>query len=330
MSTLGACLIDGNSLGFAAQSANKLAVAGQQTQAIYGMVRTIRQIVMMHRVLTPIVLWDGVSWRKSIYPQYKAHRDKEAVTAHEKKAKADRDAYKSQKKHIARALRHLGVPQMVALNMEADDLAAILTKRYRAEKKKIILISGDKDWLQLVGPGVSWHDPIRDHRVNQGNFNEFTGLANPRQLVELKCLIGEPGDLGPGSGVGGIGDKSGREILHHFGSINGLLNLWIEGKVDPATGAVEGIDPSEWKAGKKVREFLDESGPGRDIFARNMRLIDLTTTERPKPHGLKLDKGLFDREAFADLCGEFAFKSILKELDTFLEPFDPAMKEEAA
>lgn len=318
MSTLGFCLIDGNSIGFAAQSSAKLSAGGQETQAIYGAIRTIRQIAMTHALLTPIVLWDGKSWRQTVYPQYKAHRDKEAVTAHEKKAKAERDAYKAQKKHIARGLQHIGILQSLAWNMEADDLAAIFTRRFRAQKKKVVLISGDKDWLQLVGPGVSWHDPIRDNRVSLSNFQEFTGLANPRQLVELKCLVGEPGDLGPGSGVGGIGDKKARELLDRFGSVAGFWNAWTDGSLKGE------------KLHKAFEAFADENGPGRDIFARNLTLIDLNTDKRPAPANLKLIKGKFDREAFIDFCGEFAFKSILKDLDGFLEPFDPALKEAEA
>jgi DNA polymerase-1 len=310
MSNLGYALADGNSLGFAAQTSARLSAGGQDTQAIYGVIRTVRQIVMTHALLTTVVLWDGRSWRKDVFPQYKAHRDKEAVTKHEKAQAEARASYKAQKKHLMRGLNLLGVTQVIAANMEADDLAAIMTDRYRAQKKKVVLISGDKDWLQLVGPGVSWHDPIRDHRVNMGSFNEFTGLANPRQLVELKCLMGEPGDLGPGSGVGGIGEKKARELLGRFGSVQGFLNAWMDGSL------------ADEKLPKAFRDFADEGLPGREIFARNQMLIDLRTPHRPPPHNLRVIKGAPDREAFADFCGEFAFQSILKDLDGFMEPFE--------
>lgn len=323
----GYCLIDLNSIGFAANAASKLTVAGQETQAIYGVLKTLRGILVKHPNLTPICLHDGVSWRKSVYPQYKAHRDKEAVTVHEKKAAADKAAYKRQKPHIARALKLIAVPQMIAANMEADDLAGILIKKARESKKKVVLISGDKDWLQLIGAGVSWHDPIRDNKVTPGNFAEFTQLANVRQFIELKCLIGEPGDLGPGSGVGGIGDKTGRELLNRFGSINNLLNLWIENQIDEKTGVVNGVD--DYKLSKKVMAFLDENSEGRTIFARNLRLIDLNTTERPDPIQMRLHKGELDREAFTDFCGEFAFRSILSDMDGWLEPFEARLKEMA-
>lgn len=318
MPSIGYCLIDGNSIGFAAQSASKLSAGGEPTQAIYGTIRTVRQIVATHNMLTPIVLWDGVSWRKHVFPEYKAHRDKVATTPHEKKAKAERDEYKRQKPQIARGLKLLGVPQMLSMNMEADDLAAILTKRFRANGKKVFLISGDKDWLQLVGPGVSWHDPIRDDRINGGNFAEKTGLANPRQLVELKCLVGEPGDLGPGSGVGGIGEKKARWLLETYGSVGGFLNAWIDGSL------------KDEKLHKAFLDFAAENSPGQEIFQRNLMLIDLRTEKRPEMLDPKLTKGAFNREGFIEFCGQFAFKSILKDIDAFLEPFDPAAREAMA
>ncbi|CAO3459975.1 hypothetical protein [Azospirillum argentinense] len=326
----GYIIIDGNSIGFAAQASTRLSVGGQETQAIFGTLRTVRAIRQSRPDLTPIVCWDGVSWRKDVYPQYKAHRDKEATSKHAVAMQAARAAFKTQRPHIAQALKHLGVAQFSALNMEADDLAAILVARYRPLGKKLLLVSGDKDWLQLIGPRTVWFDPIRDHRVSPAGFQEFTGLANVRQLVELKALVGEAGDLGPGSGVGGIGDKTAREILSRFGSVNSLCNLWIEGRIDAVTGVVAGVDPAAFKCSAKVRDFLDETKPGRAIFARNLRLIDLNTRERPAPYGPKLVKGRFDRAAFTDICDRFAFKSILKEFDAWVEPFDPALKEIAA
>lgn len=315
MSTTGYCLIDGNNVGFAAQSANRLSVGGQDTQAIYGVLRTIRQIAMTHAMLTPIVLWDGVTWRKSVYADYKANREKEATSAHDHQVKAMRASYRSQRPHITRGLRHLAVPQMIAMNLEADDLAGMLVKKARADKKKVILISGDKDWLQLVGPGVSWHDPIRDKRVNLGNFQEQTGYANPRQFLEGKALQGDASDNIPG--VGGIGEKGAQAILAKWGSVTALMNMWIENEL------------RDEKLPAKLVNFLNHDGPGPAAFVRNLRLMDLSGAHMPKPYGLKLDKGSFDKDAFAELCGEFAFKSILTDFNTWIEPFDPALKEAA-
>jgi hypothetical protein len=80
-----------------------------------------------------------------------------------------------------------------------------------------------------------------------------------------------------------------------------------------------------------LRDFADENGPGRDIFRRNLQLIDLTTPDRPEPSAPKLHKGALDRDAFTDLCGEFGFRSILKDFDTWLAPFEErlAVKEMA-
>ncbi|MBB5088392.1 5'-3' exonuclease [Roseospira marina] len=314
----GYVLIDGNSIGFAAQTSHKLSAGGSDTTAIFGVIRSVRQFAAQYGATRRlIVLWDGKGWRHTVYPEYKAHRSKPAVTAHEKAQRAARDSYKAQKKDIMRGLSLMGVDQVIAANMEADDLAAILTDRYRKQGKRILLISGDKDWLQLVGNKVAWFDPIRGKIITAGTFNEHTGLVNTRQFVEEKCLIGEPGDLGPGSGVGGIGAKKARDLLERFGSVGGFLNAWMDGSL------------KDEKLPKAFRDFADETLPGQSIFERNKTLVDLRTSARPSIVGLRVIKGAPDRDAFTEFCGAFAFQSILKDLDGFLEPFENAQKEAA-
>ena len=323
----GYLLIDGNSIGNASNNAPKLSAGGQPTQAIYGFLKTLRVVVQSNRELKPVILWDGRgNWRYRLYPDYKAHRNKPPVTATDHKMAAMREEYRQQKPLLQDLLLTLGVPQLTALNYEADDLAGLLVERYQPlpTVKKILLVSGDKDWCQLVRAKVRWYDPIREQRVGIANFNEQMGFANTRQMVEYKALIGEPGDLGPGQGVGGIGPKTAKTILDTFGSVDSLFNMRLDGSIDPATGVIKDVDPKVFKANAKLLAFLPEDSPGRLTFTRNLDLINLTSTARPLPQGLVNDKGGFDPALFAERAGELAFHSILKKLDDWLQPFDPA------
>lgn len=303
-------LIDGNAIGFAAAGSERLSVGDQDTHAIFGMLRTMRVLLERFPTAQPLVLWDGRGWRKSIYPEYKANRDKtEPATATERKAKAMRDSYKSQRPHIKRALGMLGLPQLVADNMEADDLAAMMGDKLTGRGDRVIFVTGDKDWLQLIGSQSVWFDPIHDRRCVLSEFEQFTGYKSPRQFLEGKALQGDVSDnIG---GVGGIGDKGAKALIDTYGSVAGFLNACMDGSVDVQ------------KLPKKFRDFADETQPGRSIFARNMRLMDLRSVERPKPQQLVMDRAAPDIRAFRGLCEEFLFRSILDDFDRWIMPFLP-------
>lgn len=296
-------LIDGNNIGFAAHQTAKLVAGRQETQAVFGFLRTLNAMLMRYAAFQPIVLWDGRSWRKDVFSAYKAHRD-----ANPKQA-AMRDGYKAQKPMIIRALRNLGVWQMMCPNFEADDLAGAMVRLAVSQGRRVSMITGDHDWLQLVGDLVTWVDPIRDQVVTPKNFVEFTGYATTRAFLEGKALQGDAGDLGPGSGVGGIGEKGALELITKYGSVaDFLLNA-------PAEIAFGRKMPKKWI------DFAANTTGGHTIFERNMALMDLNPTVMPSPEKINLWRGEYNEEQFIDLCAELAFKTILKDLARFTAPF---------
>ena len=104
------------------------------------------------------------------FPEYKAKRKVDP------KLVALKDEWKKQRVLIGRMLRHMGVDQLIAENMEADDLAGRIVA---ARDEPTILVSGDKDWLQLVNENVSWIDPTHDRQCRLGNFKEISGFESP-------------------------------------------------------------------------------------------------------------------------------------------------------
>lgn len=209
----GLLLIDGSNIAHAANNTQALKVGDLPTQAIFGVLRTLRPMMSVYTMLTPVVLWDGASWRKMAFEEYKANRNKVAVKPHELKAEALRKELKLQLPHIKHAIRLLGIKQMSAINYEADDLAGMITERLQATGKRGVLISGDKDWVQLVSANTAWIDPIRDYRltlktletklgwdpgkkditvVKDGTQIEgWLGVPSPRTWLEMKALMGD-------------------------------------------------------------------------------------------------------------------------------------------
>ena len=308
-------LIDGNSLGNAANNTKPLSLGSQQTQAIVGFLKMLRKQVSLYPNYTPIVLWDGASWRYQMFPEYKADREKND-TKHEKALIEAKAHYKTQVPYIKKALRLLGVAQISAMNMEADDLAAMLSRLYTSKGGRVILVTGDQDWIQLVGPGVIWKTPIGESNrtVTAMNFKEETGVATPQQFVELKALTGDKGDSIPG--VGGIGEKGAIEFLQTYGSFANFMNAVTFEKLDLS------------KLPKKFRD-LGESEDKMLTFDRNLRLMDLHHPARPKPFNMLVDRGEPDLTKFTRFCEILLFKSILDTMSTWVSAF-PAFRETLA
>lgn len=308
-------LIDGNSLGHYYNNGARLSIGDTQVQAIFGFLRGLRQQIALYQNYIPVVLWDGASWRKLMFPDYKEIRDREE-TKSEIKLKEAKDAYKKQAPYIKKALRLLGVTQVSAMNMEADDLGAILVDRYASQGGKIVMLTGDKDWLQLVGPNVIWKDFINSRSIDNGEkFKEMTGVDNVKQFVEVKALCGDAGDSVPG--VGGIGQKGAIDFINKYGSFSNFLNMAILDK---------SIDVK--KLPKKFRDLVEDETKGLN-FKRNIELMDLRTTARPAPFNMVVDKGQPSYETFKQFCDLLMFKSITQELDDWIRVF-PAFRDTPA
>ena len=295
-------IIDGNSMGFHHHQCGAVLKAGDQmTQGVFGMLKAIHQIAESRPGCGIVVLWDGRSWRKDECVEYKAKREDTA------KQRDQRSTYQSQTPFIKRGLSALGVAQAMAFNLEADDLAAILAPRYAAKGERVWLYTKDRDWLQLVQPGVVWIDHANFKRVSIKTFEEETGYPTREQFSQAKALAGDNSDNLPG--VGGIGDVKAKVIMQTWGSVEAFL-------ADPAP-----VWPASKNMPKAVAEFhaLPEK---QEVFQRNMRLMNLVTTDHlPAPVDLRIDKGQYDEAKFSRLCAELAFHSILERLPKFLSPF---------
>lgn len=329
MTSQGYLLIDGMNIGHAMNAGEKLSIGSQPTQAIYGVIRVLRPMIETFSMLTPVVLWDGRSWRRDFYPEYKAARDKAPTTKNEIAAAELKAQFKVQRPHIARGLKLLGISQVVAINYEADDLASLMVPRYVAQGKRVVLITGDKDWVQLLGKGVAWIDPVRDYRLTAKSLPkrlgwcnakkkivcsnterddaDFIGVPSPRAWLEMKALMGDTSDGIPG--VGGIGPKGAIDLIKEHGSFDAFQNKYVDGTLSTAD------------LPKKFRDLIDDNAK-LDLFRRNMRLMDLTgEVKLPKPSNMTVNKSELQPAAFEAFCREFGFKSILSGFDRFVAPF---------
>jgi len=301
MSRTAVHLIDGNALGYASHLGTKLSTGSMPTQAIFGLIRTMRLLQVESPRSRKIVLWDGsAKWRKEINPAYKESRKR---TAEQLKV---REEYARQVPDMRRALTYLGIDQVLSPNCEADDLAATYVAVFRKRDLPVTMVTGDRDWLQLVREGVDWFDPIHDRYCNHENFAEFTGFRDPEQFVDAKALQGDPSDNI--KGVGRIGEVGAKKLLAAYGRVGNFLRMYDlnrERMIDL---------PIDWI---KFAENLDGR---RDRFFENRKIMEL----KPNAPGVKdaqVTKGAQDFEAFRRLCEELAFLSILGQFDEWIRPF---------
>lgn len=305
-------LIDGNSLGHAAANAPKLSVDGNNVHAIFHTLKMIRTAMKEHgqEYKTPIVLWDGSEyWRKEILPEYKekSANTPKAIKSNEEAMLISAD-YKLQRPHLIRAIRMLGITQVIGKRYEADDIAGYMSRLYSSQGHKVLLVTGDKDWLQLINRYVKWYDPIRKRSCDRSTFIEFTNFRTPEDFLNGKALIGDTGDNI--KGIDGIGEKSAPQIIEEFGSIENLFKEYDEkGEFDKKVNL---LPQSLGRYKKKINTFCG-SEELREKYYLNIKLMDLINVQL-NSSDLKIVSSEPKLKAFKEFCEDLSFKSIVLQM----------------
>ncbi|HVH09793.1 MAG TPA: DNA polymerase I [Gemmatimonadales bacterium] len=288
-------LVDGYALiyrAFFAMIARPLTTRrGENTSAAWGVTNFLLRLLERRRPDYLAWVHDmGESFRHAAYPQYKATREK--LTA-ELQQDFDRSL-----ERILEILAAFRVPVAGVEGFEADDVIGTLTQTARTRGWDVVIVSGDKDFYQLIGPGVALLNPgrggpgaVEEHWVDLSNASERLGVP-PERVVDYLALVGDTSDNVPG--VRGVGDKTARELLQTFGDLDGIL-----------AGAAQ-------IPGKRAREAIAQSGD----LARLSR--ELVTIRRDVPVS-------FDPEAFrvrppdlarlTELFSALEFRSLVPKLD---------------
>ena len=186
---------------------------GEATNAILGFANTVLKI---RREETPdywALAWDGPgpTFRHERFADYKATR------------KPMPDDLLTQIEPVERMAEALGLPVIQIPGMEADDVMATLARRAELEGLDVVLVTGDKDLVQLVSDRVKILAPLRRGEeyawIDRQAVLERWGVP-PEHLVDVLALLGDTIDNVPG--VPGIGEKTADELLRAFGSLEGI------------------------------------------------------------------------------------------------------------
>ncbi|WP_337034778.1 DNA polymerase I [Paenibacillus illinoisensis] len=210
-------LIDGNSIIYRAFFAMPPLTnsKGLHTNAVYGFTTMLLRLLEEHKPTHVMVAFDAgkVTFRHEGYQEYKGGREKTPPELSE------------QFPLLKELLQGLGIAQFELAGFEADDIIGTLTKRADEAGRQVLVVSGDKDMLQLASEhvhiGLTRKGVTEIELYDPAQIKERYGLT-PLQIIDLKGLMGDASDNIPG--IPGVGEKTALKLLHQFGSVEDVLN----------------------------------------------------------------------------------------------------------
>jgi DNA polymerase-1 len=273
-------LLDGHSLAyrafFALPPENFSTTTGQPTNAVYGFTAMLINVLRDEQPTHVAVAFDRSepTFRHEQYVEYKATR---------RETPAD---FRSQLSLIFEVLDALGIPRLSAPGFEADDIIATLTVAATEAGMDVLIVSGDRDNLQLVNDHVT----VLMTRRGISDMTRFTpeevvakyGLT-PAQYPDFAALRGDPSDNLPS--IPGVGEKTASRWVAEFGSLTEL---------------VDRVDEVKGKAGDRLREHLGDVLRNRRLteLARDVPLESAPADLRPVPWDRDQIHQLFDTLQF--------------------------------
>jgi DNA polymerase-1 len=275
-------LLDGHSLAYRAFYAlpveNFTTTAGQPTNVVYGFANMLANVLRDERPTHAAVAFDvgRRTFRAEEFPEYKANRTRSP------------SEFGAQLPVLDRLLAAMSVPVLRAPGYEADDVIATLTGAAVDDGMAVLIVTGDRDALQLVGDDVTvlyfYRTAAELVRYTPDAVREKYGLT-PAQYPDFAALRGDPSDNLPS--IPGIGEKTAAKWVREFGTLDALLER---------AGEVKG------KAGERLRGALD-------TVRLNRRLTELVRDVDLPVAPADLRRRPYDLSAFTALLDELEFRN---------------------
>ncbi|MCB0336794.1 MAG: hypothetical protein KDD62_10835, partial [Bdellovibrionales bacterium] len=300
-------LIDGSSYIFRAYYAVSPSLTtsdGFPTNALFGFTRMILKLIQEAASNHIIMVFDAgqKTFRNDLYAEYKANRDE---------CPAD---LREQMPYFRDISRALGLPLLELPGYEADDIIGTLVARLEQFEHEVVIVSGDKDLMQLVGPHVSIWDTMRDRKFREAEVKEKMGVP-PEKVIDFLGLTGDSSDNIPG--LKGVGPKTAVQLIEEYGSIENILASADAIKENKAI-----------RSRKKISEQIEQQA---DIVALSKKLVtidcacpvqiesDGILTEVQNLDELELVRSLTrkspDNDTLNQLIEKLEFSSLFKNLD---------------
>lgn len=235
-------LIDGNNILHRAyhQYKNMRSSDGKPSGVVFGAPYILWSLIRNHKPTDVLVVFDGGrdKNRLAVHPEYKKRQPK---------ADFDYEDFISQKTDVQRIFECLGVKMAFKKGLEADDIIWLYARRL-SRKGQVMIVSTDKDFVQLIDKNISLWNPWKNERISHLNYHKHYKFS-PAQCVDYLILDGDKSDNIPG--YKGVGEKTAIKFLNDYTSIENYLS-------------------DDKLADKKIKKELLV-----DIYKRNKLLIDI-------------------------------------------------------
>ncbi|MBI3793787.1 MAG: DNA polymerase I [Nitrospinae bacterium] len=253
---------------------------GRPTNAVFGIAKMFMQIIRDEKPDYLAIALDSPekNFRHAAYPQYKEHRQKMP------------EDLSLQIPLIERLITAMNIPILKKPGTEADDLIACAAMKGVGEGFDVTIVSGDKDLMQLVGGKIKMLEPMKNVRYDAAGVKEKMGVT-PGQIVDLLGLMGDASDNIPG--VPGVGEKTARDLLEKYSTLEGVLKH-----------ATEITKP-------KLRQALTDNA---DLARLSAKLARLDADVEPNLNPTLWKLGEADYPKLTALYQELGFKSLLEDV----------------
>lgn len=256
---------------------------GMPTNAIFGFATMVLKALSDLKPDYVVLAWDksktSLTQRLKLYPEYKAKRLKMG------------DDFYSQIPYAHDIATRMGIPVLEMDHYEADDIIGTLV--VQNPEKHVIIVSNDRDIYQLLDGHVEVYKQLRGMTdteiLNSAKVRERYGLE-PKQIIDLKSLEGDPSDNIPG--IAGVGEKTAIGLLEKYHSLDGIYE-----HLDEVPG--------------KLHDRLVE---GKDMAYLSYKLATIMTDVPVKLDLETARTGQFDRAGLYDLFRQLGFKSLLTKI----------------
>jgi DNA polymerase I len=290
-------LIDAYSLIFRAYYAfinnPRVNSKGQNTSAIFGFTNSLNELLKKENPSHIAVVFDppGGSFRKDIYPAYKANRS------------ATPEDILFAVPYIKKIIQGFNIPVIEIEHFEADDTIGTLAKKAENEGFTVFMVTPDKDYGQLVSKNIFMYKPGRKGGEveiwGEHEICTYYGIKSPAQVIDILALWGDTSDNIPG--VPGIGELTAAKLITQFGSIEKLYaNISL----------LKG----------KQKENLIAS---KDLVKQALKLVTIPLDVPVDFNAEQMRRKPFDTESLEKLFAELEFRTLGAQILKAQQPTEP-------
>lgn len=182
---------------------------GVPTHAVLGFINMVKRLIREKSPKYLAIAFDskGPVFRHDLYSEYKANRPPMP------------DDLRPQIPYILKFVDGSNILKFERTGVEADDLIASITTKFNSIGHRVVIVSGDKDLLQLVSDQTVMWDPMKDKTMDVASVEEKYKVSI-RQLLDYFAMIGDSSDNVPG--IPGVGPKTAEKLVSQYGSLDGL------------------------------------------------------------------------------------------------------------